>query len=323
MSVACIRNCCGRVPWQGLFGAAIVGLAWILGQIPWHSVGSGAYDLLYDDRFPFFQWLFSHSDSYRLQKALETPISLPAMSLPYVPHPVIVKDLSDAMSMSGGQFGALVYWLPQGGGKTTSLYHVADSVKKMGRRGVIIPAKDKIPDNQSIQDWVLQQMGVKSSQPGTYGISGMLKKLKLPTPVFIVIDRFDDFHFHPSVKEFVTNTAADSYETETFVLILAIRDLTWAAEVVGWNGREKMNLLPSDPHTHRWNATMMNKLLLSGSPLMPKKDVLSLCLRSGAPGCPKKYLLGKESEVTEDAEIFEESRGRLWNQTDLLRPRRP
>jgi hypothetical protein len=176
-------------------------------QIPWQAFCGGMVVFL---AFMIHNWFLLDSFS-----VLDASLPRPFMSLPYVPHPVIEQDLIQALT-ANKTFGALVYWLPSGGGKSTSLYHVAASLKKQGYPGVILHAEEKLPDNLSIQDWVLNQLGVKQPlPPGTHGIGGALKKFHLKKPSFLVIDHFDDFHYHAAVKEFVTNTAADSYETET------------------------------------------------------------------------------------------------------------
>src|SRR5579872_2712566 len=122
----------------------------------------------------------------------------------YVSHEVMESDINNGLEGKRG-YGALVFWTPSGGGKTTTLRHIVNNKKK----GIYLTASQEISDSESLSNWLKAKLKIYTNTNIAHFFPG---NHTCNHTSYIIIDNFDAFQFHPGVKEFVRSYANDSYK---------------------------------------------------------------------------------------------------------------
>jgi hypothetical protein len=136
--------------------------------------------------------------------------------------------------------GVHILWSPPKIGKTLTVIHISEKLRKSGDIGGILNVTgDSVAVNyqECLFYWLTSRLGVPTNH---FGYLSEIVPLNMNKPLLLIIDQFDYLMAHPFCEEFLTSLAEDSLKTKLYTVLVVITSEVHYDNILSWNRGQKI-----------------------------------------------------------------------------------
>ena len=186
---------------------------------------------------------------------------------------ILKKELANEIRLSifDGSCGVKILWIPQGGGKSTTVREVVSNLQlENAIAGALIISP---PDNNNIlpSEWFRQALvDMRGPLLGDHEkLSKRLPAIRNGKLFVFVLDQLENCQLNEDLKCFIKTLAEDSDRVKSYVIIAITSDAVMATTMWEWNGRQKITLMGDDGldfSTYKWSEVEVKEWLQKYQP---------------------------------------------------------